>query len=96
MTMHKSQRHEMVLEKTHSSGVEEWYCPVCGRWTLVNWQPQFKKMILETGDEYITHSGGKGGLRMGTLQITQTDVWEELLEEVDFGNDVEGSDETRT
>ena len=57
--MNEQQRHEMVLEKTHSSGAEEWHCPTCGRRMLVNWQPQFKKIILETGDDYALHSASK-------------------------------------
>jgi len=62
--MDEQQRHEMVLEKTHSSGAEEWHCPTCGRRMLVNWQPQFKKIILETGDDYAMHSAAKGLLPM--------------------------------
>ena len=64
------QRHEMVLEKTHLSGAEEWYCPTCGRRMTITWQP-WKKIILEPGDIYAAHSGSKGGLGVGPLQITQ-------------------------
>jgi hypothetical protein len=66
------QRHEMVLEKTHPSGVEEWRCPTCQRRLLMNWEPKFKKTILEAGDEYAIHSGGKGGLRIGPMQAIST------------------------
>lgn len=62
------QEHEMVLGKVHSSGAEEWYCPKCGRCLLLDWQPKFRKIVIETGDEMIPHSGGKGGLGMGTVQ----------------------------
>jgi len=62
------QQHEMVLEKTHPSGIEEWNCPSCGRCLFINWEPQFKKTVLQAGDEYAIHSGGKGGLKMGPMQ----------------------------
>jgi hypothetical protein len=66
----EQQRHEMVLERTHESGAEEWYCPVCGRRFLMQWPPNYKKIILDEGDERAVHSGGKGGVSMG-VQITQ-------------------------
>ena len=66
----EQQRHEMVLERTHESGAEEWYCPVCGRRFLMQWPPNYKKIILEPGDDYAIHSGGKGGLSMGAPQIS--------------------------
>ena len=62
------QRHEMVLEKTHESGAEEWFCPVCGRRFLMQWPPNYQRVILEPGDNYAIHSGGKMGLSMGTPQ----------------------------
>ncbi len=67
------QQHEMVLEKTHPSGVDEWYCPTCGRRLLMDYGPKFKKTVLETGDEHAVHSGGKGGLQIGSLQVTSVD-----------------------
>jgi hypothetical protein len=64
------QQHEMVLEKTHSSGTEEWVCPTCGRRMVITWNP-WKKVVLNQGDINVAHSGSKGGLRMGPVQITQ-------------------------
>jgi hypothetical protein len=66
--MNAQQKHEMILETTHPSGAEEWYCPVCGRRFMLNWPPAYKKIILNPGDELASHSGGKGGLSMGQLQ----------------------------
>jgi hypothetical protein len=63
------QNHEMVLERSYPSGAEEWNCPNCGRRLLINWEPKFEKTILEAGDEYAIHSGGKGGLRIGHMQV---------------------------
>jgi hypothetical protein len=62
------QRHEMILETTHASGVDEWYCPTCGRRLLMEYQPNFRKTVLDSGDEYVVHSGGKGGIRVGSME----------------------------
>ena len=67
------QQHVMVLERTHPSGAEEWNCPICRRRFLLNWPPEFQKTILNIGDELAIHSGGKGGLGMDSLQITEVE-----------------------
>ncbi len=54
------QQHQMVLEKTFPSGTEEWYCPTCGRRFIMNWPPNYKKTVLEPGNENVAHSAGKG------------------------------------
>ncbi|HXQ33753.1 MAG TPA: hypothetical protein VN843_07065 [Anaerolineales bacterium] len=98
--MFQQPRHEMQLKTESTSGAELWYCPRCGRRLLLDWEPKFKKTILEAGDEYAIHSGGKGGLRMGRTQIMTVNdpsfeeehpiedarlaPWEEWLEESDF------------
>ena len=71
------QHHEMILEKTHDSGAEEWYCPTCGRRFLMQWPPEYKKVILENGDESAVHSGGKGGgsMQPSPVMHTQEDPW---------------------
>lgn len=66
--MNGQQRHEMLLGITHPSGAEEWYCPACGRRLLLSWPPAYKKIVLDPGDELASHSGGKGGLRVGQIQ----------------------------
>ena len=68
--MNDQSHHEMVLETTHSSGAEEWYCPICGRRMTITWQP-WKKIILEPGDVYAAHGGSKGILNIGRLYINQ-------------------------
>ena len=67
--MTSQQSHEMQLETTHPSGAEEWYCRTCGRRFLLNMPPEYKKTILDVGDESAIHSGSKGGLRMGSIKI---------------------------
>ncbi len=66
-----TQEHTMLLVTTHDTGAEEWYCPTCGRRFLMNWPPDYKKIILERGDETATHSGGKGGISMHRPEISQ-------------------------
>ena len=88
------QQHEMQLDKTHSSGAEEWYCPRCERRFLLCWPPAYQKVVLEAGDEYATHTGGKGGLRMAPPQISDSEepvlsdelraALEEALEDLDL------------
>ena len=70
--MIEPQPHQMLMETTHPSGDEEWYCPTCGRRFLVRWQPRYKKVVLEPGDEYAIHSGGRGGLRMTLARMDTT------------------------
>ncbi len=57
--------HEMRLASTDKSGRELWKCPVCPRSIILRWSP-FEKIVLEEGDP-ATHTGGKGGLKMGSV-----------------------------
>jgi hypothetical protein len=87
--------HEMIMEKTHVSGVEEWYCPSCGRRFLVQWPPAYKMIILEPGEKDIRHNVSKANSlkspRQGT-QLEATDLtdefrlipWIKWMEKVDF------------
>ncbi len=52
--------HAMILQSTAPDGVEEWLFPACGRRFLMQWPPEYKKTVLEPGDEYAVHTGGKG------------------------------------
>jgi hypothetical protein len=93
------QQHQMHLEKTHPSGAEEWYCPACGRRFLMQWPPKYKKIVMAAGDEYAIHSGGKGGLQISSVQMSQEQedepivsdelraAIEEALAEIDFDDD---------
>ena len=65
-----NQQHELILEKTHPSGAEDWYCPTCGRRMSITWHP-WKRIVLEQGDFYAAHSASKGGLRLGPIGVTQ-------------------------
>jgi hypothetical protein len=87
--------HEMILQETHISGVEEWYCPTCGRRFLVQWPPAYKMVILEPGDKDTQHSVSRSNTRIGSRQVTQLEAndltdefrlipWLKWMEKVDF------------
>ena len=89
--------HEMILEKTHISGVEEWYCPTCGRRFLVQWPPAYKMIILEAGDKDTRHNVSKSHSGVGfhpATKLAATDFidefrlvpWIKWMEKVDFDN----------
>jgi hypothetical protein len=68
------QRHEMVLELTHASAMQGWYCPTCGRRILLLVPPNSEMVIVEPGDQDASHSGSTGGLRTGPVQVAQRDA----------------------
>ena len=87
--------HEMILERTHISGVEEWYCPDCGRRFLVQWPPAYKMIILEAGEKDTRHNISMATARIGPRQATQFEAvdlidefrlvpWIKWMEKVDF------------
>ena len=67
--MYEQPKHEMQFKISYSSGVELWQCPTCGRQLLLSYPPEYKKIILDPGDEAAIHSGGKGGISTGQLQL---------------------------
>jgi hypothetical protein len=66
-------QHLMTLKKTYPSGADEWYCPTCGRRFLMVHGPGFRKTILEVGDEFAIHSGGKGIVQMDSRPDSPSD-----------------------
>lgn len=91
----EEQHHDMVLEKIHLSGVEEWHCPTCGRHFLVKWPPAYKMIVVEPGEKDIRHNLSRVNARVGPRPVEQleaTDMvdefrlipWLEWMEAVDF------------
>ena len=87
--------HEMILEKTHISGVEEWYCPTCGRRFLVQWPPAYKMIVVEAGDKETRHNVSRINTRIGSRPATKLDAtdlidefrlvpWIKWMEKADF------------
>jgi len=86
------QSHEMQLETVHPSGAEEWMCPECGRRFIAQWEPKFRRVILEQGQDDVAHKGQA----MNSLVEDQEqpndeselqDVWKELLDKLDFDSE---------
>jgi hypothetical protein len=60
----------------------------------MRWPPQYKKIILENGDETAIHTAGKGGLQIGSVQASprgsddapdkDLGFWSEGLRDIDF------------
>ena len=75
------EKHEMQLIKEHGAGVIEFACETCGRRILMQWHPEYKKVVLQPGNEEAIHTGGQGGIRFSRAAIT--DKQEQPLVEVD-------------
>jgi hypothetical protein len=43
---------------------------------MLSWSPAYKKIILDVGDERVSHSGGKGGLIMSQLHSSEVEELE--------------------
>jgi hypothetical protein len=56
--MDNLQRHAMILEQNHSSGVQQWSCPTCGQSLLVTWAPKFMTVIRNAGNRSALHTLG--------------------------------------
>lgn len=67
------EQHEMVLEMTHPSGIQGWYCPTCGRRILLFVPPANDMIVVEAGNQYASHSGSTGGLRIGAVRVKERD-----------------------
>jgi hypothetical protein len=71
--MVEQQHHEMILEVTHASGMEGWYCPACGRRILLLVPPDNQMVVVDDGDRYASHSGSIGDLQIGGVKVTRQD-----------------------
>ncbi len=79
--MNEQQQHEMVLELTHPSGMQGWYCPNCGRRILLQVPPNSELIIVEPGDQSAGHNGSIGGLRIGAVQASEREEEPEEISE---------------
>lgn len=84
-------RHEMQLTATHPSGAEEWACPECGRRFVAVWVPDFRRVILERGEEDTIHVGQAMGLFNLNVDPADDpglqDVWKRYLDRLDFDSE---------
>ena len=95
------QRHEMQLKAVYPSGAEEWLCPECGRRFIAQWEPKFRRVILEHGDEVTIHTG-QGIDLQAQISVESSDhkvpdktelndAWKQLLNKLDI--DLEEDDD---
>jgi hypothetical protein len=62
-------QHQMQRMETREHGLDEWWCPTCGRRLLLRWPPEYQKLVLEAGDEGASHAGATAGLGFGSLEV---------------------------
>lgn len=70
--MSNPERHEMQLQRTFPSGAQEWLCPECKRWIVLQHDPErgkLKLVVLEAGDALVGHCGGTKGVSVAGSQI---------------------------
>jgi hypothetical protein len=84
--MSEYESHEMTLVTEHESGAQEWCCHDCGRRFVMTWQPEYSKVVLESGNEFAMHRGAKGDMAMGSARVVETEdriLSDELREALD-------------
>jgi hypothetical protein len=64
------EQHEMVLRGPGAGGSKEWVCVTCTRRILLRWPPHFQILVLDQGDLGAVHAGGKGGVSMGSAEVS--------------------------
>lgn len=91
----QQESHEMVFERMIAQNTDELYCPVCGRRIVIQWAPDFKKTVLEPGNENAIHTASKRGPGAGSEvyptpeELTADDMqrlteWETFIQQIDF------------
>lgn len=66
--------HRMKLGQTYPSGAQEWICPQCGRWIVMQHLPEhgkLKTIVLQAGDEEAAHAGGTGSIASTTVRAVE-------------------------
>ena len=66
--------HQMTRTRTLEHGAEEWACTECSRRLLFRRAPALEKIVLERGDEWTTHAGSTGGLKMSAANVQRPDA----------------------
>jgi hypothetical protein len=80
--------HQMVVKNTYPTGAQEWFCPTCGRHFILQWPPNYKRIVLDEGDEQAIHSGGTNGLVMGSPEINPSEA-KHNMEEMGGSSDLD-------
>ena len=79
--MDNGQRHQMILEHHHPSGVQQWGCPTCGQSLLVTWVPRFMTVIRKAGNKSALHTlGNYQESESRQLMSMDDEAWQEEAE----------------
>ena len=80
--------HIIMITRTFPSGAQEWYCPTCGRRFIVQWTPEYSRVVLVPGDECSIHNTGKGAFiaRVEEEEGKWLGPWEEWSQKVNFAD----------
>jgi len=89
-----AKQHKLVLSEIFSSGAQEYYCPICGRRFVIQFLPNFKRIMLDHGDEMAVHIGGTpqrkaracepSGDQMGKLDDPYLQLWRNYLDNIEL------------
>lgn len=63
----------MTRTRTLAQGVDEWCCTICSRRLLLRRPPDYKKIVLDRGDEWAAHVGGTGGLQPAAMNARRAE-----------------------
>jgi hypothetical protein len=82
----EEKNHIILMTRTYGSGAQEWYCPICGRRFIVQWKPEYQRVILELGDDSAIHNTGTGAFIAKCVGVEEEWLapWLEWAEKVDF------------
>ena len=84
--------HQMELETTYPSGVQEWVCPTCTRRFILQPPPKFRIIVLNAGNDQASHTGSTRGLKISPPEMNDSmpedlrSALEEALKDVDFSD----------
>jgi hypothetical protein len=70
--------HEMRYLTKLADG-EEWICPSCGRVLLIQWPPNYKRIVITQGDEYAIHSVSKGIQVSAQAEESREEIYRRLF-----------------
>jgi hypothetical protein len=60
----------MVHQGSLPSGAQEWACPTCGRQFVVQWPPNYQRIVLCEGDSNAAHTGATGDVQLSGEHTT--------------------------
>lgn len=81
--------HVMQLVEVAPDGGELWQCATCGRTLRFWWPPNYKKIIVAPGDEFVAHTGAGSvlGFLGGFRAETSLGVFQDNEACITFGPD---------